>query len=63
MGGMDYSDVDYDAFLINGRRSLPLAEAHPGIPAIQRKKLSKRFSASPIPSRPNPTRMWGRSYS
>ncbi len=30
MGGMDYSDVGYDAFLINGKRSLQLAEAHPG---------------------------------
>ncbi|HAM57949.1 MAG TPA: hypothetical protein DCQ64_22060 [Candidatus Rokubacteria bacterium] len=30
MGGMDASDVGYDAFLINGKRSLQLAEAHPG---------------------------------
>lgn len=30
MGGMDLSDVGYDAFLINGKRSLQLLEAHPG---------------------------------
>lgn len=30
MGGMDYSDVGYDAFLINGQRELQLVEAHPG---------------------------------
>ncbi|MDQ3232164.1 MAG: multicopper oxidase domain-containing protein, partial [Pseudobdellovibrionaceae bacterium] len=30
MGGMDYSDVGYDAFLINGKRTSQLAVAHPG---------------------------------
>lgn len=30
MGGMDLSDVGYDAFLINGKRDLQLAVAHPG---------------------------------
>lgn len=30
MGGMDLSDVGYDAFLINGRRDSQLIEAHPG---------------------------------
>jgi CopA family copper-resistance protein len=30
MGGMDYSDVGYDAFLINGKKDLQLTEAHPG---------------------------------
>lgn len=30
MGGMDLSDVGYDAFLINGKRAHQLAEAHPG---------------------------------
>lgn len=30
MGGMDLSDVGYDAFLINGRRTLQLVDAHPG---------------------------------
>lgn len=30
MGGMDYSDVGYDAFLINGKRELQLADARPG---------------------------------
>lgn len=30
MGGMDLSDVGYDAFLINGRRDGQLLEAHPG---------------------------------
>ncbi|WP_141734427.1 multicopper oxidase domain-containing protein [Oligoflexus tunisiensis] len=30
MGGMDYSDVGYDAFLINGKRNAQLAVAHPG---------------------------------
>lgn len=30
MGGMDLSDVGYDAFLINGKRDLHLLEAHPG---------------------------------
>ena len=30
MGGMDYSDVGYDAFLINGKRSSQLLTAHPG---------------------------------
>ncbi len=30
MGGMDLSDVGYDAFLINGKRDSQLIEAHPG---------------------------------
>jgi CopA family copper-resistance protein len=30
MGGMDYSDVGYDAFLINGKRDSQLLVAHPG---------------------------------
>ncbi|UOF01269.1 multicopper oxidase domain-containing protein [Bdellovibrio reynosensis] len=30
MGGMDLSDVGYDAFLINGKKNLQLIEAHPG---------------------------------
>ncbi|MBX3019723.1 MAG: multicopper oxidase domain-containing protein [Bdellovibrionaceae bacterium] len=30
MGGMDLSDVGYDAFLINGKRSSQLLTAHPG---------------------------------
>lgn len=30
MGGMDYSDVGYDAFLINGKRSSQGIVAHPG---------------------------------
>lgn len=30
MGGMDYSDVGYDAFLINGKRSVRLSDARPG---------------------------------
>jgi FtsP/CotA-like multicopper oxidase with cupredoxin domain len=30
MGGMDPSDVGYDAFLINGKRDSQLLEAHPG---------------------------------
>jgi CopA family copper-resistance protein len=30
MGGMDYSDVGYDAFLINGKRDSQLVVAHPG---------------------------------
>jgi CopA family copper-resistance protein len=30
MGGMDYSDVGYDAFLINGKRDSQLMVAHPG---------------------------------
>ncbi|MEQ1875707.1 MAG: heavy metal translocating P-type ATPase, partial [Bdellovibrionia bacterium] len=30
MGGMDLSDVGYDAFLINGKRDLQLSDAHPG---------------------------------
>lgn len=30
MGGMDLSDVGYDAFLINGRRDSQLITAHPG---------------------------------
>lgn len=30
MGGMDLSDVGYDAFLINGKRESQLIEAHPG---------------------------------
>ena len=30
MGGMDYSDVGYDAFLINGKKDFQLAEAKPG---------------------------------
>ena len=30
MGGMDLSDVGYDAFLINGRRDSQLLMAHPG---------------------------------
>jgi len=30
MGGMDLSDVGYDAFLINGKRDLQLGVAHPG---------------------------------
>ena len=30
MGGMDYSDVGYDAFLINGKRELQLTNARPG---------------------------------
>lgn len=30
MGGMDLSDVGYDAFLINGRRDVQVLEAHPG---------------------------------
>jgi FtsP/CotA-like multicopper oxidase with cupredoxin domain len=30
MGGMDYSDVGYDAFLINGKRNSQLVVAHPG---------------------------------
>ena len=30
MGGMDLSDVGYDAFLINGKRDSQLAIAHPG---------------------------------
>lgn len=30
MGGMDLSDVGYDAFLINGRRDSQLLVAHPG---------------------------------
>lgn len=30
MGGMDLSDVGYDAFLINGKRDVQLLEAHPG---------------------------------
>ncbi len=30
MGGMDLSDVGYDAFLINGKKDSQLIEAHPG---------------------------------
>lgn len=30
MGGMDLSDVGYDAFLINGKKESQLIEAHPG---------------------------------
>ncbi len=30
MGGMDLSDVGYDAFLINGKKDLQLLAAHPG---------------------------------
>jgi CopA family copper-resistance protein len=30
MGGMDYSDVGYDAFLMNGKRKGEIFEAHPG---------------------------------
>ena len=30
MGGMDYSDVGYDAFLINGKKELQLLDAKPG---------------------------------
>lgn len=30
MGGMDFSDVGYDAFLINGKKDSQLATAHPG---------------------------------
>lgn len=30
MGGMDYSDVGYDAFLINGKKDSQLLVAHPG---------------------------------
>ncbi|MCM2348724.1 MAG: multicopper oxidase domain-containing protein [Bacteriovoracaceae bacterium] len=30
MGGMDFSDVGYDAFLINGQRTPPSFMAHPG---------------------------------
>ncbi len=30
MGGMDYSDVGYDAFLINGKQDSQLLEARPG---------------------------------
>ena len=30
MGGMDLSDVGYDAFLINGKRESQLVAAHPG---------------------------------
>lgn len=30
MGGMDLSDVGYDAFLINGKRDAQLVTAHPG---------------------------------
>ncbi len=30
MGGMDFSDVGYDAFLINGKKDTQLAVAHPG---------------------------------
>ncbi|MEZ0393142.1 MAG: multicopper oxidase domain-containing protein [Pseudobdellovibrionaceae bacterium] len=30
MGGMDLSDVGYDAFLINGKKESQLLEAHPG---------------------------------
>ncbi|MEW6055506.1 MAG: multicopper oxidase domain-containing protein [Bdellovibrionota bacterium] len=30
MGGMDFSDVGYDAFLINGKRDSQLATVHPG---------------------------------
>jgi FtsP/CotA-like multicopper oxidase with cupredoxin domain len=30
MGGMDYSDVGYDAFLMNGKRESQLLAAHPG---------------------------------
>lgn len=30
MGGMDYSDVGYDAFLINGKRDVLLSDAKPG---------------------------------
>lgn len=30
MGGMDYSDVGYDAFLINGKRSSDLSDLRPG---------------------------------
>jgi FtsP/CotA-like multicopper oxidase with cupredoxin domain len=30
MGGMDYSDVGYDAFLINGKKDSQLLTAHPG---------------------------------
>ncbi len=30
MGGMDLSDVGYDAFLINGKKDIQLSEAHPG---------------------------------
>ena len=30
MGGMDLSDVGYDAFLMNGKRDSQLAAAHPG---------------------------------
>lgn len=30
MGGMDYSDVGYDAFLINGKRSSQIPDARPG---------------------------------
>ena len=30
MGGMDLSDVGYDAFLINGKRNHQLIDAHPG---------------------------------
>lgn len=30
MGGMDLSDIGYDAFLINGKRDSQLIDAHPG---------------------------------
>lgn len=30
MGGMDFSDVGYDAFLMNGKRESQLVTAHPG---------------------------------
>ncbi len=30
MGGMDYSDVGYDAFLINGKKDSQILVAHPG---------------------------------
>lgn len=30
MGGMDFSDVGYDAFLINGKKDSQLASLHPG---------------------------------
>lgn len=30
MGGMDYSDVGYDAFLINGKKDIQLTDAQPG---------------------------------
>jgi FtsP/CotA-like multicopper oxidase with cupredoxin domain len=30
MGGMDFSDVGYDAFLINGKRDSQLSDARPG---------------------------------